>query len=125
MLAARSAGVFSLKCLEIKQGGEVFIPKIPSMNIMDLAAAIAPECKVRVTGIRPGEKLHEVLVPKDEARNVLEFKDMFVIEPDFPWWGSKKCPGGKRVDPDFEYRSDNNRQWLSRKDLQKIIREKI
>lgn len=116
---------FVLKCLELKQGGEIFVPKIPSMNIMDLAKAIAPGCKIRMTGIRPGEKLHEVLVPKDEARNVLEFKDMFVIEPDFPWWDRKKFSGGKRVGDEFEYRSDNNSRWLTVADLQKIVREKI
>ncbi len=112
---------FVLKCLEVKQGGEVFVPKIPSMSLMDLAAAIAPGCKIQVTGIRPGEKLHEVLVPKDEARNVLEYKDMFVIEPNFPWWGKNKMKGGKRVAADFEYTSDNNKQWLTAKDLKKMI----
>lgn len=113
---------FVLKCLEIKQGGEIFVPKIPSMSLMDLAKAIAPECKIKVTGIRPGEKIHEILVPRDEARQVLEFKDMYVIEPNFPWWGDKKMSGGKKVDQDFEYTSDTNKQWLSETDLKKIIK---
>lgn len=112
---------FVLKCLEIKQGGEVFVPKIPSMRIMDLAKAVAPECKIKITGIRPGEKIHEILVPKDEARQVLEYKDMFVIEPNFPWWGKSKMAGGKKVSPDFEYTSDKNPQRLSAGELKKII----
>ncbi len=112
---------FVLNCLEIKQGGEIFVPKIPSMSLMDLAKAIAPDCKIKFTGIRPGEKIHEILVPRDEARQVLEYKSMFVIEPNFAWWGRSKMPGGKKVSDDFEYTSDTNKQWLSEADLKKII----
>jgi len=112
---------FVLKCLEIKQGGEIFVPKIPSMNIMDLAKTIAPECKIKITGIRPGEKIHEVLVPRDEARQVKEYKDMFVIEPNFPWWGRSGSVSGKKVNPDFEYTSDKNEHWLTIHDLKKMI----
>ncbi|OIO38081.1 MAG: UDP-N-acetylglucosamine 4,6-dehydratase (inverting) [Candidatus Omnitrophica bacterium CG1_02_49_16] len=111
---------FVLKCLDIKQGGEIFVPKIPSMSIIDLAKSIAPNCRIKVTGIRPGEKIHEVLVPKDEARQVLEYKDMFVIQPNFPWWGRSRLAGGKGVDADFEYTSDNNKHWLTSKDLKKM-----
>ncbi|MEK7083939.1 MAG: polysaccharide biosynthesis protein, partial [Patescibacteria group bacterium] len=71
-----------LKALEVMQGGEIFVPKIPSMKITDLAKAIAPNCRCKITGIRPGEKLHEVLIPKDEMRHTLELADMYVICPD-------------------------------------------
>ncbi len=74
---------FVLSCLERMVGGELFVPKIPSMNIMDLAKAIAPECETKIIGIRPGEKLHEVMVPKDEARMTLDFGTHYVIQPDF------------------------------------------
>jgi UDP-N-acetylglucosamine 4,6-dehydratase len=86
-----------------------------------LAKAIAPECEIKITGIRPGEKIHEVLVPRDEARQVLEYKDMFVIEPNFPWWGKSNIAGGKKVAADFEYTSDKNPQRLSPAGLKKII----
>ena len=112
-----------LRSLEIMQGGEIFIPKIPSMNIMDLAKAVAPSAKISVSGIRPGEKLHEILLPKDEARHSLEFKDMFIIEPDFPWWNKKHHTNGRKIREDFEYRSDNNRDWLTAAALQKMVAE--
>ncbi len=77
-------------------GGELFVPKIPSMNIMDLAKIIAPECKTEIVGIRPGEKLHEVMIPKDDARRTLEFDNHYVIQPDFPFWGRRfKNNGGE------------------------------
>ncbi len=116
---------FVLRCLDIKQGGEVFVPKIPSMSILDLAKAVAPNCRIQVTGVRPGEKIHEILVPKDEARQVLEYKDMFVIQPNFSWWGDSKLPNGKRVSDDFEYTSDKNKQRLTPNDLRKIIEKEI
>ena len=73
---------FVLKCLERMVGGELFVPKIPSMNMMDLAKAIAPECKTEIIGIRPGEKLHEVMMPKDDARKTIEYDDKYIIKPD-------------------------------------------
>ena len=77
---------FVLRCIEHMQGGEVFVPKIPSMRILDLAKAVAPDCTIEFIGIRPGEKLHEVLVSRDESRQTREFDDMYVIEPSFPAW---------------------------------------
>jgi UDP-N-acetylglucosamine 4,6-dehydratase len=102
-------------------GGELFIPKIPSMNIMDLANAIAPKCKCKVTGIRPGEKLHEVLLPKGEAYRALEFKDMYIVEPDVKAFEEGRHKGGKHVKPDFEYASDTNKKWLTMNQLQGMI----
>src|SRR5260370_32094927 len=77
---------FVLDCLERMIGGEIFVPKIPSMNILDLAKAIAPECEIKVVGIRPGEKLHEVMVPADDARHTLEYDDYYTIVPTFQDW---------------------------------------
>lgn len=108
---------FVLNCLAIMKGGELFIPKIPSMSVLDLARSIAPHCKQTITGIRPGEKLHEVLLPKGEAYRALEFKDLFIVEPDSEAFESGRHKGGKPVDPDFEYASNTNTQWLTAKEL--------
>jgi len=114
---------FVLWCLEHMCGGELFVPKIPSMNIMDLTAAIAPGCKTKVIGIRPGEKLHELMIPKDEARKTLEYENFFVIQPDFRFWG-RRCTwnGGRPVAEDFEYRSDNNPWRLSVDEMKAMIK---
>jgi UDP-N-acetylglucosamine 4,6-dehydratase len=112
---------FVMDCTERMQGGEVFVPRIPSMRITDLARVLAPEAKIKVTGIRPGEKLHEMLVSEDEARNTLEFKDMYVVEPLFPWWTNSHWTGGTRLPEGFEYSSDNNTEWLSDAQLLEMI----
>ena len=114
---------FVLDCIERMFGGEVFIPKIPSMKILDLAEAIAPECEVNVTGIRPGEKLHEMMLSRDEARHTLETDDRFVILPEQPRWGPLQWSEGKPLPDGFEYTSDNNTEWMSIDDLRKIIGE--
>jgi UDP-N-acetylglucosamine 4,6-dehydratase len=113
---------FVIGCIEKMHGGEVFVPKIPSMNIMDLCTAIAPECTVDNIGIRSGEKLHEVLLSEDEARSTIELKDMFVIEPMHPWWGGDKWTGG-RPPEGFRYASDNNTEWLSVEQLKDLAGE--
>src|SRR5579863_345668 len=79
---------FVIRCLEQMHGGEIFVPKIPSMRLLDLAETVAPGCKVEYIGIRPGEKLHEVLVSEDESRQTLETEEMYVIQPAHPWWKS-------------------------------------
>lgn len=115
---------FVLKRLEEMVGGELFVPKIPSMNIMDLAKAICPECKTKVVGIRPGEKLHEVMVPRDDARNTVEYQDHFLIKPPFWYFGHRfNGDGCKPVPEDFEYSSGTNRQWLTIEQLQEMIKE--
>ena len=103
------------------QGGELFIPKIPSMNIMDLAKAIAPQCKTNVVGIRPGEKLHEVMISEDDARNTKELSDCYIIQPAFDWWGQNNHAEGKSVPEGFAYSSDRNKEWLTIPQLQKMI----
>lgn len=114
---------FVLRSIEQMHGGEVFVPKIPSMNIMDLAAALAPECRVEDVGIRPGEKLHEMLVSEDEARQSVELDDMFVIKPAHPWWSQDRWTVGKTLADGFTYASDNNADWLSVDDLRALIPE--
>ena len=114
---------FVLKGLETMVGGELFVPKLPSMNIMDLAKVIAPECKTDVIGIRPGEKLHEIMIPKDDARRTIEYADHYIIQPDFDFWGRRfNKNAGKPVADDFEYNSDTNPWRLNPEDMLKIIR---
>lgn len=104
-------------------GGEVFIPKIPSMNIMDLAQAVAPECEVKEIGIRPGEKIHEVLISEDESRHALEFDNLFVVQPAHPWWSTKHWPDGRDLPEGYRYASDSNDQWLTVAQLEELAAE--
>lgn len=110
---------FVLACISRMKGGEVFIPKIPSMKITDLAKALAPECKLNFEGIRPGEKVHEVLVGSDDARTTLEFDDYFVIG----WNKHSEDSEGRPCPVNFRYGSDNNDQWLSVEQLRQYIEE--
>ena len=114
---------FVIRCIEQMHGGEVFVPKIPSLNIMDLKEAIAPECDVEFVGIRPGEKLHEVLISEDEARQAVELKDMFIIQPTHPWWGEKNWDKGKPLPDGFRYASDSNTHWLSVEETRRILED--
>src|SRR4030042_294686 len=114
---------FVLDCLERMVGGELFVPKIPSMNIMDLAKAIAPKCKTEIIGIRPGEKLHEVMVPRDEARMTIEFDKFYIIQPKFRFFEHRfKSNKGKAVPEDFEYNSGTNTWWLTVEELREMIK---
>jgi UDP-N-acetylglucosamine 4,6-dehydratase len=113
---------FVITCIEQMEGGEVFVPKIPSMKVIDLASAIAPKAKVDIIGIRPGEKLHEVLISEDEARNTIELKDMFVVQPaEAIWFGYQWQDKGKLLADDFRYSSDNNTEWLDLDGIKKYI----
>ena len=117
---------FVIQSLENMVGGEIFVPKIPSMRILDLARAIGPECQIEITGIRPGEKLHEIMVPGEDARRTLEYQDYYVIQPSHPFWDGEfylKQNGGRPCAADFQYSSDTNDRWLSVEDLQKIVAE--
>jgi len=113
---------FVLRCLEHMCGGELFVPKIPSMNIMDLARAIAPECESTIVGIRPGEKLHELMIPRDEARKTLEFDDFYVMQPEFKFW-ERRCAWdeGSQVPDDFEYSSETNPWRLTVEEMRTMI----
>jgi len=115
---------FTLRCIEQMKGGEVFVPKIPSMKVTDLAKAIAPECEVEYIGIRPGEKLHEVLISEDEARHTVELEDMYVVEPaEALWFGHGWRQQGRRLAPEFRYASDSNPEWLSVDQIREIIEQ--
>lgn len=112
---------FVIDSLERMKGGEIFIPKIPSMNILDLAKAIAPECTTEIVGIRPGEKLHEAMITEDDARHTLEYADHFVIQPEFPWWSNEHMNGGTALPEGFTYISNVNDDWLSVEDLRALV----
>ena len=111
---------FVINSLESMQGGEIFIPKIPSMKVTDLARALAPDAKIRTIGIRPGEKLHEVMLTEDEARHTREFDTHYVIEPELEFWDPKKLRGGKVPPEGFRYSSDSNTSWLSVEDMKAL-----
>ncbi len=120
---------FVLRAVKTMHGGELIVPKIPSMNIMDLAKAIAPECEYEIIGIRSGEKLHEMMISPDDARRTIEFDDYFVIEPvEQDWWRLEDMPmmnGGKRCAEDFQYTSDQNDLWLDGGQLRQLIETKF
>lgn len=114
---------FVLKCLEAMVGGELFVPKLPSMNIMELAKVIAPECKTEIVGIRPGEKLHEVMIPRDDAKRTIEFEHHFIIQPDFRFWLRRyNGQGGNALPEDFEYNSGTNFWRLTIEEMREIIK---
>lgn len=112
---------FVISCAEQMRGVEVFVPKIPSMRIVDLARMVAPGCETRITGIRPGEKLHETLVTEDEARSGFEFDDMYVLTPGFGGWDPEPWNKGEPLPSGFRYSSDSNSEWLSDNQLNEII----
>jgi len=117
---------FVLERLEEMSGGEIFVPKIPTMAVRDLASAIAPHCTQREVGIRPGEKLHEVLIPFDEARNTLEFSQHYTVYPAFNWWNVEdhlidRGEEGRPVAVDFQYRSNGDSWRLSPEDLRELL----
>ena len=111
---------FVLKYLRLMQGREIFVPKIPSMKVVDLADAICPGCEKVIVGIRPGEKLHELLFTKDEARRTID-ADCYIIAPEFSWTDNEPDFNGMFVPPDFEYCSGTNDRWLSKEELEEMI----
>ena len=112
---------FVLKCVELMHGGEVFVPKIPSMRVVDLAEAVAPECEIEYVGIRPGEKVHEALISTDEARTAIEMNGMYVIQPPHPWFRGRDWDWDEGALPDgFQYTSDSNDEWLSVEELRRM-----
>jgi UDP-N-acetylglucosamine 4,6-dehydratase len=115
---------FVAECIERMHGGEVFVPKIPSMGITDLAEAIAPGCQTETIGIRPGEKLHEVLISEDEARQALDLGDRFVVQPMLDFWSANPHQG-RTLGEGFRYSSDSNPQKLSVQELRKLVGEKL
>jgi UDP-N-acetylglucosamine 4,6-dehydratase len=113
---------FVIQCVEKMHGGEVFVPKIPSMKIVDLARAIAPGIKLEVVGIRPGEKLHEVLISENESRSTIEMENMYVVQPSLgSWFGHDWQSEGKGLPAGFRFGSDNNPQWLSVEQIRDMV----
>ncbi len=112
---------FVISCLGRMLGGEVFIPKIPSMRVTDIADAIAPTARRKIIGIRPGEKIHEVLLTEDESRHAVGFDDRYVIYPSFKFWGDGgSYPTGGELPPAFRFSSDTNDWWLSADDIREM-----
>lgn len=118
---------FVLSCLETARGGEIFVPKIPSMRMTDLAAQLAPGIPIRIVGIRPGEKLHEVLITAEEARSAVELNDRYIIRPTLRFWsddeGDEDTPEGTPVSEDFAFSSDRNTDWLDEVGLARMLQE--
>lgn len=103
------------------EGGEIFVPRIPSMRLMDLAKAVAPECEVDYIGIREGEKLHEALTGEDEGRNTYKYKDMYVVMPSHSWWQRKNYVSAVKMPDGFVYTSDGNDSWMTVAELKQIV----
>lgn len=114
---------FVLSSLELMEGGEVFIPKIPSAKIVEVAEWLAPETPRRVVGVRPGEKLHETLLTETEARTALDLGDRFVLPPYYPWWSGAQCQpfNPRAVAQDFRYDSDSNQEWLDKTGFETLL----
>lgn len=123
-LKLESAVEMVVNALETMHGGELYVKKIPSMRMVDLATAIAPTLKIKEIGIRPGEKVHEQMITKEDARNTLEFDDYYIIFPEIDTENIiDRYPQGKKVPLDFEYHSGNNKQWLTINEMKKLIEE--
>lgn len=115
-----------IKALEEAHGGETFISKIPSFKITDLAQAMLPGCEMPEVGIREGEKLHEIMVTKEDSMHTYEYEKHYIVYPNYNWWGNKDLiPGGKPVAAEFEYSSGTNTQWLSIEDIKKLLKADI
>ena len=113
---------FVIRCIEQMHGGEVFVPKIPSTSITDMAKVLAPEAKIKEIGIRAGEKLHEVLISEDESRNTVELDDMFVVQPAHQWWSRDNHWGhGQPLPEGFSFSSDGTDNQLSLEETHKML----
>jgi UDP-N-acetylglucosamine 4,6-dehydratase/5-epimerase len=110
-----------LRGLSDMHGGEIFIPKVPSMKVSDFIRALAPECEFEIIGIRPGEKMHELLVTPEEARHTEEHEHYYLVNPEFDWWNKHNHQGGKEVGNDFVLSSLKNERWLTGEDLKGLL----
>ena len=113
---------FVINCLNLMKGGEIFVPKIPSMKIIDLAEAVAPGVRKKVIGIRPGEKLHEILLTKEEVEHSKEFDRYFVIEPQHHFWKKDNYKDGKHLPSNFEYTSNKNDKWVTIEQIKNFLK---
>jgi UDP-N-acetylglucosamine 4,6-dehydratase len=112
---------FVMRAVERMQGGEIFVPKIPSMRVIDLARAIAPDASLKVVGVRPGEKLHEVLLSSDESRHSVDVDGMYVVQPVYAGWSYTTPAGAKALPADFAFTSDANTAWCSAEELKRMV----
>jgi UDP-N-acetylglucosamine 4,6-dehydratase len=112
---------FVVRAVERMQGGEIFVPKIPSMRVIDLARAIAPDASLKVVGVRPGEKLHEVLLSSDESRHSVDVDGMYVVQPVYAGWSYTTPAGAKALPADFAFTSDANTAWCSAEELKRMV----
>jgi len=110
-----------ISVFDYMEGGEIFVPKIKSMKILDLAEAIAPECKTEIMGIRPGEKLHEVLITEEDGRNTIQYNGLYVVMPTHSWWTTQNYKTAKKMPDGFAYASNNNEEWMSKEELKELI----
>lgn len=111
-----------IKSLEEARGGELYVKKCPSFKVTNLAKAMNKNCEFEDVGIRPGEKLHEVMITEEDSRTTYEYNDHFIIYPDFEWWEhTNNKHGGKKVKDRFRYSSDNNKEWLSIDDIRELL----
>ncbi|GAB4236401.1 MAG: UDP-N-acetylglucosamine 4,6-dehydratase (inverting) [Acidobacteriota bacterium] len=124
-MTTRQAVEFVVSSISLMQGGEVFVPKVPSMRLRDLVSALAPECETVVTGSRPGEKLHETLLAAEEARHAVDLGDRYVILPEHATWGSPPHFTGKKLPEGFAYNSDSNTDWLTIEELRRLVAEEL
>ncbi len=114
-----------IKAIHEAKGGELYVHKCPSFKVTDLARAMREDCEFEDVGIRPGEKLHEVMVTEEDSRTTYEYDDHYIIYPDLDWWEKvNKKSGGKKVEDRFRYSSDNNQEWLSVEEIRELL-EKI
>lgn len=113
---------FVIDSIALMKGGEIFVPKIPSMKIIELADAVAPEANKKIIGTRPGEKLHEVLITMEEAKHTKECKDYYIIEPEFPFWNKDNYKDVGCLPESFEYASNINTEWASKEQMQEMLK---
>lgn len=115
-----------LDAIKIMFGGELFVKKIPSIKIVDIAKAMAPNLPIKVIGIRPGEKIHEMMISSDDARNTIELDKYYIIQPHFDWWKQDQTyKNSKSVPENFDYNSGNNKKWLTQENLRNYLSKKI
>ncbi|GLW05539.1 UDP-N-acetylglucosamine 4,6-dehydratase (inverting) [Microtetraspora sp. NBRC 13810] len=112
---------FVVDSFDLMKGGELYVPRIPSMRIIDLAEALAPDCPIYEIGVRPGEKLHEEMIAPDDGRRTLRLADRYVVQPAIATWGYTPPTDGERLPEGFSYRSDSNESWLSADELRGIL----
>ena len=114
-----------MMAVEKMTGGETFVYKNPSYKVVDICKAMAPDAKIKIIGIREGEKIHEVMITKDDSRYTYDYGEYYIIYPNFEWFDFEKSfkPGGVSIEDGFEYHSGNNSEWLSVEDIRRLIKE--